>query len=445
MNTNHKTYTYRRLIAAVAMLIGVAMVGGAQSQSAFDQITKDWRFSASNYCIYPDTQLAKQTPAPMGKVPFYISHYGRHGSRYLSQRKAYLQPYKTLQKADSLGKLTPVGKDVMRQMALIINESEGRWGDLSPLGAQQHRGIARRMMTNFPEVFEGKAHIDAKSTTVPRCILSMGAALQAMMAKNPRLQVKMEASARDMWYMNHQDRRLRGNMDTPVTQKAYDEYRKTRHHNPRLMSLLFNDSVYVKEHVDDVWLNYYLLKAALMQQNTSIGDKVDFLNLFTYEDKHQFWQMENAWWYYRYGPSLLNDGHQPYTQRYLLRKMIEEADSCIQLRKPGVQLRYGHETIVLPLTCLLELNGFGYETDNLEELEEHGWWACLVFPMASNLQFVFYRTDYADKDVLVKVLLNENEATLPLKSDTAPYYRWSDVKAYYLSKIERYEQQRKAR
>jgi hypothetical protein len=115
------------------------------------------------------------------------------------------------------------------------------------------------------------------------------------------------------------------------------------------------------------------------------------------------------------------------------------------LRKPGVQLRYGHETIVLRLTCLQELNGFGYETDNLEELEEHGWWACLVFPMASNLQFVFYRTDYADKDVLVKVLLNENEATLPLKSDTAPYYRWSDVKAYYLSKIERYEQQRKAR
>ena len=209
MNTNHKTYTYRRLIAAVAMLIGVAMVGDAQSQSAFDQITKDWRFSASNYCIYPDTQLAKQTPAPMGKVPFYISHYGRHGSRYLSQRKAYLQPYQALQKADSLGKLTPVGKDVLRQMALIINESEGRWGDLSPLGAQQHRGIARRMMTNFPEVFEGKAHIDAKSTTVPRCILSMGAALQAMKAKNPKLQVKMEASARDMWYMNHQDRHLR--------------------------------------------------------------------------------------------------------------------------------------------------------------------------------------------------------------------------------------------
>ena len=428
-----------RLLLLVVILSCMMTEGIAQSRSAFDRISEDRRFSASNYCIYPDSVSLEQTPPPTGKHPFYISHYGRHGSRYLNNRKGYDVPYQMLAKADSADKLTPLGKHVLQQLKEIIDDSEGRWGDLSELGKQQNEGIARRMMDRFPEVFEGKAHIDAKSTTVNRCILSMGAALLTMQARNPKLQIRMDASKHDMWYMNHQDKLLRDSMSTPTTEKAYDIYCEGREHNPRLMSLLFNDSVYAKTEMDEIRLNYYLLKTALIQQNTSMGSKIDILDIFTYEDIHRFWQKENAWWYFNYGPSLLNGGKQPYTQRFLLRKMIEEADSCLLLKKPGAQLRFGHETMVLPLTCLLELNQFGYQTLNLEELETHGWWACMVFPMASNIQFVFYRENPLDKDVLVKVLLNEEEATLPIKSDLAPYYHWSDFKEYYLKKLDAYE------
>ena len=427
------------MISVMVILFGMTGYCHSQTLSAFDRISHDRRFSASNYCIYPDTLVLRQTPPPAGKRPFYLSHYGRHGSRYLSNRKGYDIPYKILQKADSLGKLTPVGQHVKHQLELIIEDSEGRWGDLSELGKQQHRGIARRMMIRFPEIFEGKARIDAKSTIVNRCVLSMGSAIQGMISKNPKLIVKMDASTHDMWYMNHQDKGLRDSMMNSAAKKAYKEYCECREHNPRLMSLLFNDSVYVKEQVDEMWLNYYLLKTALIQQNTRMGSQIDYLDLFTYEDIHQYWQKENAWWYFMYGPSLLNGGKQPYTQRCLLRKIIEEADSCMLLRKPGAQLRFGHETIILPLTCLLELNHFGYQTLRLEELEEQGWWACMVFPMASNIQFIFYRENPFDKDVLVKVLLNEEEATLPVKSDMAPYYKWSDVRQYYLNKIDAYE------
>ena len=71
----------------------------------------------------------------------------------------------------------------------------------------------------------------------------------------------------------------------------------------------------------------------------------------------------------------------------------------------------------------------------MEELEVKGWWASKVFPMASNIQLVFYRKNPHDKDVLVKVLLNEKEATLPLPSDIAPYYKWSDFREFYLKRI----------
>ena len=418
--------------------------------SAFEKIRQNRNFSASNYCIYPDSTLPALTPAPQGKKPFYISHYGRHGSRYLSNRKGYDIPYRMLCKTDSLGLLTPRGRDVLRELRHIINDSEGRWGDLTGLGKRQHRQIACRMVERFPEVFSGDAYIDARSTTVPRCVLSMGAAVQQMVALNPDLDVTMRASKQDMWYMNHQDTLLRKRMETPETQKVFNAFCEPLISNYRLMQMLFTDVdaarkvldnfvVKLKPRNGEQWLNYYLILTGLIQQNTRMSERSQLIDLFTYEDIHCFWQCENAWWYIMYGPSLLNGGDQPYSQRYLLRQMIHEADSCLRLKRPGASLRFGHETIMLPLTCLLGINGFGFQTNDLAALEPNGWWACLVFPMASNIQFVFYRENPEDKDIVFKVLLNEQEATLPIPTDTAPYYRWSDFREYYLKKLDDYE------
>lgn len=416
-----------------------------KAQSAFDLITKNRNFSASNYCIYPDSIQPHMTPPPAGKHPFYISHYGRHGSRYLSNRKGYDIPYKMLCRADSMDELTPIGQDVLREVRHIIEDSEGRWGDLTGLGKRQHRDIAKRMVERFPEVFAGKAHVDARSTSVNRCILSMGSAIQQLLAINPHLQVTMNASMGDMWYMNHQDKELRDSARSKRAEQAYNNFRRTRQKNPRLMELLFVDPDTMRKAVSEQWLNYYLIKTATIQQNTHMNENTNLLDLFSYEEIHQYWQIENAWWYIQHGPCLLNGGHQPYTQRYLLRRIIEEADSCLQLDRPGATLRFGHETVVLPLTCLLGINGFDLETESLEVLEGKGWWACLVFPMASNIQFIFYRSGPKDADVLFKVLLNENEATLPIETDIAPYYHWRDFKKHYLKKLDDYEAIRNSR
>ena len=439
------------LLTLVSSMFTTAL---AQSEgkalSAFEKIRQNRNFSASNYCIYPDSTLPALTPAPPGKHPFYISHYGRHGSRYLSNRKGYDIPCRMLCAADSLGLLTPIGRDVLRELRHIISDSDGRWGDLTGLGKRQHRQIACRMVERFPEVFTGDAFVDARSTTVPRCVLSMGAAVQQLVALNPDLDVTMRASKQDMWYMNHQDTLLRKRMETPETQKVFNAFCEPLISNYRLMQMLFTNVDAARKVLDDFvvklqprngeqWLNYYLILSGLIQQNTRMSEHSQLIDLFTYEDIHCFWQCENAWWYIMYGPSLLNGGDQPYSQRYLLRQMIHEADSCLRLKRPGASLRFGHETIMLPLTCLLGINGFDFQTNDLAALEPNGWWACLVFPMASNIQFVFYRENPEDKDIVFKVLLNEQEATLPIPTDIAPYYRWSDFREYYLKKLDDYE------
>lgn len=428
-----------RVQMTVMLLLLAAM---SWAQSAYEHIARDHIFSANNYCVYPDSTVYRQTLPPANKHPFYLSHYGRHGSRYLNKRSAYDMPYEMLCKADSMGQLTALGKQVKQQLQEIINDSEGRWGDLSDIGKQQLRNIASRMMKNYPEIFEGQANVQARSTTVNRCVMSMGTTVQQLAALNPKLNIDMNASKRDFWYLNHQDLQLRDSMKSKHATRVYDAYSKPREENPRLMKLLFTHPESLDKSISSKWLNYYLLKTALIQPNTHTEYNTLLMDLFTTEDFYQLWQVENAWWYIQHGGSLLNGGCQPYSQRYLLRKMITEADSCIRLKKPGAQLRFGHETVVLPLACLLGINGFDLQTANLDELESSGWWAGLVFPMASNIQFVFYRQDFFDNDVVFKVLLNEQEATLPIETDIAPYYHWRDFRRYYLRKLADYDKVR---
>ena len=153
------------------------------AQSFKQQISAHPELSANNYLAYP-TPSGKLTPAPSGYFPVYLSHYGRHGSRYLIHAQQYLRPLEVLERADSAGVLTNEGEDVLKKLRLMYAESYKRWGELTPLGAQQHQQIARRMYERFPSVFRDSVWVDAKSTDVIRCILSMENELQELIRHN---------------------------------------------------------------------------------------------------------------------------------------------------------------------------------------------------------------------------------------------------------------------
>lgn len=415
----------------------------ARGQVVLDIIRQSPGYASCNYDVYPDSIPDKLTAAPHGKKPFYISHYGRHGSRYINRRSGYEIPYKMIVQANGVDELTAMGKRVFSEMNFILNDSEDRWGDLTTLGKIQQLQIARRMIDRFPEVFADSANVSAISTVVPRCMMSMESFLIGLTQQNPRLRITMDASRRTQGYMNYQDPLLRINKMTPKAQKAYDAYIASRVGNSRLMEMLFKNPDIVKELVDETFFSYYLMKMGLFQLNTHLNQNTFLTDLFTAEDLYRMWQIDNVLWYVRYGFCPLNGGDYPYTQRHLLRQMIADADSCLRLDTPGAQLRFGHDTVLLPLVCLLGINGYDLQTNNLEEIETRGWWSSSVFPMGSNVQFIFYRSNPQDKDVLFKVLLNEQEARLPIRTNCAPYYRWRDFKRYYLKKLDQYEKRRK--
>ena len=425
----------KRFLTLLSIFL-VAVVTMAQLPK--DEISADPRLSGSNHLAYPGPLQSRLTPAPKGYRPFYISHYGRHGSRYLIGPDEYDVPVKVLARADSLGKLTPLGRDVLRRARLLKEEARGRLGELTPLGAEQHRQIARRMYERFPEVFKGNVTVDAKSTVVIRCILSMENELQELLLHNPKLDIKHDASEHDMYYMNQSDPSLSSQKMPRRALVAWNDFCARHVSRAPLMKRLFNDDTYVKYEVDTLDLGNRLFKLAANVQSSPLGEKMSLFDIFTKDELYNFWMADNASWYIGYGACKLNGATQPYSQRNLLRNIIHQADSCIALEHPGATLRFGHETMVLPLTCLLGINGYDLETDDLESLVDKGWINYKVFPMGANIQLVFYRRNASDEDVLVKVLLNENETTLPVPTDCAPYYHWNDFKAYYQKKLDAY-------
>lgn len=420
-----------RRITSVILLLLIVLT--TQAQTAREEINANRQLSANNYYAYPSPTGRLKAP-PKGYEPFYISTYARHGSRYLIDPNDYLFPKKVLLQADSLNKLTDTGKRTLEVVLQMSDMAEKRYGELTSVGARQHRGIAKRMYANFPQIFADSAEVDARSTVIIRCILSMTSECLQLQAMNPKLKIRNDASYHDMPYMNPSDKKLSNLADSEEVKKARKEFEAKHIHPGRLMKVLFTDDAYVEENVDTVRLMRRLFDIAANMQ--SHDTDMELYSLFTNDECYDLWSCNNVYWYLTHACSPVTDCLMPYREAELLRNILDTADGALKDSKHGATLRFGHESCLLPLVALLELDNHGESYPDIEKLSEQ-WRAYNIFPMACNVQFVFFRKKGND-DILVKVLLNEHETKLPVKTDLAPYYHWKDVEGYYRAKLAKY-------
>ena len=419
------------MILCLALMGVMALTAGVR-----EDFKANPKMSANNYQAYPESGFPAITAAPDGYEPFFINHYGRHGSRWLINGNKYSWPVEVLEKAQDEGKLTPRGEEVLMILREVKEASEGRLGELSDIGHEQHQGIARRMYQNFPQVFQDGAPVVARSTVVIRCILSMQNEVDVLASLNPRLKISTDASQATMYYMNYSDsvvKPLRASM-RPTLKKYREKWV-----NPKgMLKKLINDQRWVKANLTDDEarsLMIGLFDVVGNMQSHHQFESVNLYDLFSADDIYSVWRYNNAYWYIQSGETPLTQCRVDYMEANLLRNFIEDADRAItgDNPTPGASLRFGHESVVLPFCCLMGLNGTDYRTTDLETLDQY-WQTYKVFPMAANIQFVYFRKAGSD-DILMLPLLNEREATLPVPTDVAPYYHWSDVRDYFIDKL----------
>ena len=399
----------------------------------------DLNKAGSQYLAYPvnSENAPILSPNPEGYYPFHMEHYGRHGSRWRLKEKDYEEAYSHFLKAEEQGKLTPKGKEVALILKTLKEDSKKKTGELTELGHRQHRQIARRMAENYPELFTDSTLVDAKSTVIIRCILSMANEVAELQSLFPNMPIKMDASYStwDILAYNSHD-----TVAKKLSRMARDTVKSYSASLPQPVAFykkLFKDMSFLPDSVSETTVFEDVFDIAINMQSHDSYPILD--DIFTPEEIYNEWLARNADWYISAGNTSLTLNRVPYNQRFLLRNIIESADTAILSGKKSVNLRFGHESILLPLAVLMELDNAAYETTDLSTLAQH-WRNYEIFPMASNIQMVFYRPfseiSPTQENVLVKVTLNEREVPLPVEPVEGFYYRWKDLREFYINKLE---------
>lgn len=404
---------------------------GVNAQTTFEEISADLNKAGGVYLAYPTVET-KQTPAPKGYKPFYVSHYGRHGSRYLLSDRDYQWIIQLMEKAETVNGLTPLGHDVLKRLNMVWEEAQGRAGDLTPLGVRQHQGIAERMSKNFPEVFRGKRHVSARSTVVYRCAMSMVAFGDRLKQLNPQLDMSYEMSEKYMSYLNYHS--ARSNAFTHGKKGPWvEEYRKFEEaqvHPDRLVCTLFSNADFIRCEVNPSELMWGLYWIAVDMQD--METPVSFFDLFTAKEMFDLWQCVNYRFYMGNANPLASNGIVMANSKSLVENILESADAAIKDRSIAATLRFGHDGNVIPLLALLQIENFDVAVAGPAEVYKH-WCDFKATPMASNVQIVFFENKAGD--ILVKFMHNENEVHVPVKTDQWPFYHWNDVKEYYQKRL----------
>lgn len=430
----------------------------AQAQTTKEEFLSDPHYASGVYQIYKHVETSA-TPAPEGYKPFYISHYGRHGSRWIHSAESYTYPQNIFREAHNAKKLTALGECVFQRVDIAAKDAFKRYGDLTPLGVEEHRGIAQRMYFSYPEVFSTEngreCNIYSRSTVVPRCILSMAANNERLKELNPNIKITREAAER-FTYLNNSYK----NAKSDSTYAIRNSFIKDNIDVDKFASAFFNDQAYAKKSVEDpvAFIRIMHLLAADLSNVPYLN--ISLLDLFSEDELFTLWQAFNMVMYYNTGPSTVNGKVAMDSSKLLLSNILECADSAIALGNISADLRFGHDSYIIPLLALMDIEGMNAQENDPNNFYKV-WSDFKVSPMAANIQLIFYRNDnpqeenvgkgsnsgekndnYGESrgnsaDVLVKILHCENEVTIPVASDIAPYYKWQDVKAYYNQKLKK--------
>ena len=98
----------RKKLFLIGLLLFSFLLVRGQRADVREEVYANPMRSYGNDFPYP-TETYRQTPSPKGYKPFYISHYGRHGSRYYWESSLYKRIDSLLTDAHAKGILTEAG------------------------------------------------------------------------------------------------------------------------------------------------------------------------------------------------------------------------------------------------------------------------------------------------------------------------------------------------
>ena len=418
---------------AFLLLFLSCLTASAQRYGVREEVRSDWNKSSGLDCLL-DLSPKSLTPVPRGYEAVYISHYGRHGSRYAYTPDAYTIILNMLAEGREQGNLTERGERLLNDLEPFWDYVQYRVGDLTEIGWNQHQTIAETMVKNYPTVFGKGSEVDACSSPSVRSIMSMSSCCTALSRLSPKTKVYEHQGMMDVQATRPNQGANPFKYQGPEEVFPYPEtseqffLRHFPNYRDVLARLFLNpDKALGDRNPYNVFFHLYMFVAGMNSLPQDV--RIDVRDFFTVEEYATLWETDN---YERF--------HEYHAYRTpcssIVDDMVAKASEMLSAGKRGAHLRYGHDHVVMALEMIMDLDGFDRAPENPDDLVY--WFQTFRSPMATNIQFIFFNPREGRKgETLVKVLLNGEEAHLG-DLEGFPYYRWDAVKAYLKERTDKF-------
>lgn len=375
---------------------------------------------------------------PDSLVPVFINHVGRHGARYPSSAANCLAMKRALEHADSLGSITPLGRELL---ALTLNEielSNNRWGALDSLGMAEQEGIATRMFYNYTEIFSTDGGVvKAISSYSPRAMMSMYSFTHRLDRLNNHTTFTTSTGRINSRLMRpfDLDKDYLDFRKEKSWKPAYDEYVRTACPVSALKRVLGEGYSYgTDEATRELALVEYYVVAGLQ----AMGLHSQMAKFFTTAEANALWSCFNLRQYLQRTATTVSSVPADIASDLVL-DIIQTTDNFISGEDSNTKavLRFGHAETLMPLLSLLRLPGCYYLTNYFDTVA--GQWRDFdVVPMAANVQFILFKARRSGR-YYIRIDLNERPVALR-KGDDATIYPWGEVRRYMMNCVPLYAQ-----
>lgn len=378
---------------------------------------------AGSYSPYRYGDLT-DTDVPAGYQPFYISHYSRHGSRYLIHEEDF-DVVSSFEGYASQGCLSEKGMNLLSDLQRLRDEHVRMHSHLTLKGGSQQQGIAERMAKRFPQVFARGGKVRCVSSPAQRCNQSLANFALSLASEHNELDFSIYSGHR---YYDIISARIKDSEKRAHYAQIRDSMVVAGGSPILAVKELFLQPEKVQADWPALTHSVYTLCCAMQCQDYQAPAMDAY---FTEDQLEVLWKAENA---FDYGVfcdrETFGDYRIDHVARPILNEILDQAGYAIASDDRVADLRFGHDSGLSPLLTLIGLEDY-VQTDPDEAWKI--WRNHEKVCMASNIQIVFYK--HRSKEILVKILRNEQETLIPaLKPVTGPYYSWDNLKEYLLSR-----------
>ena len=378
------------------------------------------------------------TSPPAGFEPVFVNYVGRHGARFMTKEGPDTEALRLLDAAEGRQGLTKVGLRVRRMVRRLCEVEKGKYENITLLGAEEQQAIGQRMLSRYPTVFTGRG-LDVVVTYKVRTQQSADAFLKAFAGyKGPRRFSKLADSLDAVLRFYDLSPAYQRYKKSEGLKKAFDSLDRDRRTGEaaaavaeRVFAPGFRAGLKPAEELRFAG-NLYDLYSVQFSLVRETRDSVDLGIAFGAPEL--VWEdfVSGAQDFLEKGPGRDPLGIQVKVAAPLLVDFVRRMDEMVRRAEGGgsdAVLRFTHAEAISPFATLLGISEASVPASDIYEYSKH-WRVGDIIPLSANVQWIVYSNG---KEYLIKVLLNEREAKLPLAG--GPFYRWEELRSYCIARL----------